>query len=71
LGWLLIAQDHTAEGEQRLVAARSKLLKTVGPLHPEVELATKRLAEYFRAHHRDAEAARVLSELKAPASVLR
>jgi len=71
LGWLLIAQDHTAEGEEKLVAARSKLLKTVGPLHPEVELATKRLVEYFRAHHRDAEAARVLAELKAPASVLR
>jgi hypothetical protein len=55
-----------------LVAARSKLLKTVGPSHPEVALATKRLAEYYRAHHRDAEAARVVEELKpTPASVLR
>jgi hypothetical protein len=72
LGWLLIAQNNSAEGEPMLVAARSKLLKTVGPLHPEVELATKRLAEYYRAHHRDAEAARVLAELKPiPAPVLR
>jgi serine/threonine protein kinase/tetratricopeptide (TPR) repeat protein len=72
LGWLLIAQNNSAEGEPMLVAARSKLLKTVGRLHPEVELATKRLAEYYRAHHRDAEAARVLAELKPPsASILR
>ncbi len=72
LGWLLIAENNPAEGEPMLVAARSKLLKTVGPMHPEVELATQRLAEYYRAHHRDAEALRVLAELKPPAaSVLR
>jgi ATP/maltotriose-dependent transcriptional regulator MalT len=72
LGWLLIAENNSAEGETMLVAARSKLLKTVGPLHPEVELATKRLADYYRAHHRDADAVRVLGELKPPAaSVLR
>jgi len=72
LGWLLIAQNNSAEGEPMLVAARSKLLKTVGPLHPEVELASKRLADYYSAHHREAEAARVLAELKPPpASVLR
>jgi hypothetical protein len=72
LGWLLIARNNSAEGEPMLVAARSKLLKTVGPLHPEVVLATKRLADYYRAHHRDAEATRVLAELKPPpASVLR
>src|SRR6202012_906283 len=68
LGWLLIAENNSAEGEPMLVAARSKLLKTVGPLHPEVELATKRLADYYRAHHRDAEAVRVLGELKPPAA---
>jgi len=72
LGWLLIAENNSAEGEQMLVAARSKMLKKVGPLHPEVELATKRLVDYYRAHHRDAEAVRVLNELKQPAaSVLR
>ena len=61
LGWLLITRDKAAEGEPMLVAARSKLLSTVGPLHPEAQLATARLAEYYRAHHRDAEAARVLA----------
>jgi len=69
---LLIAENNSAEGERILVAARSKLMKTVGPQHPEVEQATKRLAEYYREHHRDAEAARVLNELKpTAASVLR
>jgi serine/threonine protein kinase/tetratricopeptide (TPR) repeat protein len=72
LGWLLIAENDSAEGEPMLVLARSKLLKTVGPLHPEVQLATKRLADYYRLHHREADAARVLGELKPPAaSVLR
>ena len=72
LGWLLIAENNAAEGERMLVAARSKLLKTVGPLHPEVQLATKRLAEYYRSHHREADAQRVVGELKPPAvSVLR
>ena len=72
LGWLLIAEGNAAEGETMLVAARSTLLKTVGPLHPEVELATKRLADYYHTHHREAEAVRVLDDLKPPAaSVLR
>src|SRR5258708_13972586 len=71
LGWLLIAQNNSAEGEPMLGAARSKLLKKVGAFHPPVALAPKRLAPYFRGHHRDAEAARVLAELKPPASVLR
>jgi hypothetical protein len=55
-----------------LIAARSKLLSSMGPLHPEVILATTRLAQYYKSHHRDADASRVLAELKAPApSVLR
>src|SRR6202012_4638591 len=66
LGWLLIAKDDAAEGEPMLVAARSKLLNSMGPLHPEVILATTRLAQYYRSHHRDADAARVLDELKQP-----
>ncbi len=62
LGWLLIASDKAAQGEPMLVAARSKLLSTVGPKHPATQQATARLAEYYRTHHRDAEAARVLVE---------
>src|SRR5579863_265484 len=61
LGWLLIARDRAAEGEPMLVAARSKLLALVGAEHPATQLATTRLAAYYRAHHRDEEAARVLA----------
>jgi tetratricopeptide (TPR) repeat protein len=72
LGWLLIQENNAAEGEPMLATARSKLLASIGPHHPEVMLATKRLADYYRFHHRDADAARVLNELEQPAdSVLR
>jgi hypothetical protein len=72
LGWLLIAKDDAAEGEPMLDAARTKLLSSVGPMQPEVILASTRLAQYYQNHHRDADAARVLAELKQPpASVLR
>jgi hypothetical protein len=45
-----------------LLTARSKLLTTMGSRHPATQQATARLVEYYRAHHRDAEAARVLAE---------
>jgi serine/threonine protein kinase/tetratricopeptide (TPR) repeat protein len=61
LGWTLIQRDKAAEGEPLLLAARSKLLATVGPSHPATDQATKRLAEYYRMHHRDSEAERVLA----------
>ncbi len=61
LGWVLIKRDQAAEGEPMLQAARSKLLATVGPQHPATKLATARLVEYYRAHHRDGEAQRVLA----------
>jgi serine/threonine protein kinase len=60
LGWALIKHDKASEGEPMLVAARTKLLATVGAQHPATQQATERLAEYYRAHHRDADAARVL-----------
>jgi hypothetical protein len=43
-----------------LVAARTQLLATVGAAHPATQLATARLAEYYRSRHRDAEATKVL-----------
>jgi eukaryotic-like serine/threonine-protein kinase len=61
LAWLLIARGRAAEGEPMLLAARSKLLSTVGAQHPATQQATTRLVEYYRAHHRNAEAARVLA----------
>jgi tetratricopeptide (TPR) repeat protein len=61
LGWLLIKRDRAAEGEPMLLAARSKLLATVGPQHPAAKQATARLVEYYHLHHRNAEAQRVLA----------
>ncbi|MDP9010899.1 MAG: tetratricopeptide repeat protein [Pseudomonadota bacterium] len=61
LGWLLILENQAAEGEPMLVAAQSQLLKSLGSRHPEVRLATSRLVEYYRAHHREAEAVKILS----------
>ena len=60
LGWALITRDKAAEGEPMLIAARSKLLAAV-PQNPATQQATARLVEYYRTHHRDAEAARVLA----------
>jgi serine/threonine protein kinase/tetratricopeptide (TPR) repeat protein len=71
LGWLLIAEDNAAEGEPILVSAQRKLSSTLGPSHPETVLATSRLADYYRAHHREADAARVLSIAAADTPVLR
>ncbi|HME40914.1 MAG TPA: serine/threonine-protein kinase [Steroidobacteraceae bacterium] len=61
LGWILIQRNQDSEGESMLLAARSKLLATVGAQNPATQQATSRLVEYYRAHHRDAEAARVLA----------
>jgi serine/threonine protein kinase len=61
LAWVLIARDKAVEGEPMLLAARAKLLAAVGPDHPATRQATAWLAEYYRAHHRDADAARVLA----------
>jgi eukaryotic-like serine/threonine-protein kinase len=61
LGWVLIQRDKAAEGEPMLLAARSKLLASVGSQHPATQQATARLIDYYRAHHRDADAARVLA----------
>jgi eukaryotic-like serine/threonine-protein kinase len=61
LGWVLIARDKAAEGEPMLIAARDKLLATVGAQHPATQQATAWLVEYYRARHRDADAARVLA----------
>ncbi|HEY2676817.1 MAG TPA: serine/threonine-protein kinase [Steroidobacteraceae bacterium] len=71
LGWLLIEENNAAEGEPMLAAAQKKLLGTLGAGHPEVMLATSRLADYFRAHHREADAARLQPIAGAAAPPLR
>jgi hypothetical protein len=64
LGWILIAENKAAEGEPLLQGAQRKLLATLGPQHPEVVLATARLADYYHAHHREADAAQLLATAK-------
>jgi serine/threonine protein kinase/Tfp pilus assembly protein PilF len=64
LGWALILRDDAAEGEPMLVAARNRLLATVGMTHPATQWASTRLAEYLRSHHRDAEAAQILATVR-------
>ena len=44
-----------------LVAAHSKLLAAVGSQHPATQQAAAWLVKYYRLHHRDAEAERVLA----------
>jgi eukaryotic-like serine/threonine-protein kinase len=59
LGWALITDGKVAEGEPILVAARARLLATVGPHDDATREATARLVEYYRSRHRDAEAVQV------------
>src|SRR5450755_130421 len=61
LGWDLILRGKAAEGQPMLVAARNRLIATVGASHAATQWASARLADYLRAHHRDAEAAQVLA----------
>jgi len=58
LAWTLIQRDKASEGEPLLVAARSKLLASVGAQHPATQEATARLVQYYRTRHRDSEADR-------------
>jgi serine/threonine protein kinase/Tfp pilus assembly protein PilF len=61
LGWDLILRGNIADGEPMLVAARNRLIATVGATHAATAWASHRLADYLKAHHRDAEAAQVLA----------
>ena len=64
LGWALILRDDAAEGEPMLIAARDRLLATVGRDHPATLWATTHLVEYLRTHHRDDEAAAILASVR-------
>ena len=59
LGWILVNNGKTTEGESLLLAGRSRLFATLGPKHPEAQLAAARLDEYLRKRHRDTEADRL------------
>ena len=60
LGWILMQEGKDAEGEPLLVAAQAHLQATVGVQHPETQQATSRLVQYYREHHREADATHVL-----------
>ncbi len=60
LGWVLIHAGKADEGEPILVAAQKKLVATLGAKHPESQLATSRLMDYYRERHRDAAADQLL-----------
>ena len=66
LGWALIKDGKVAEGEPILVAARARLLATVGPHDPATHEATGRLVDYYRSRHRDAEAEQLLRGANKP-----
>ena len=59
LGWTLIARGRPAEGEPLLTASRQRLLASLGAHHEATVLASSRLAQYYRAVHRDEDAARI------------
>jgi eukaryotic-like serine/threonine-protein kinase len=61
LGWVLIQEGKGAEGEPLLVNAHALLLRSLGTKHPETQLVTTRLVQYFHEHHRDADANRILT----------
>jgi tetratricopeptide (TPR) repeat protein len=61
LGWILIQEGKVAEGEPLLIGAHATLLHTLGAKHPETQVVTARLVQYFHEHHRDADANRVLT----------
>jgi serine/threonine protein kinase/Tfp pilus assembly protein PilF len=63
LGWTLIRREKFAEGEPLLAAATARLLASLGPHDDAARQAAEHLAEYYRAHRREAEAQRVLASL--------
>jgi tetratricopeptide (TPR) repeat protein len=60
LAWILVQDGKDAEGEPMLTAAQGRLQATVGAQHPDAQQATSRLVQYYREHHRDDDATRVL-----------
>ncbi len=63
LGWSMIRSGDEQTGTPLLLDSQARLLRALGPRNPAVQQATRYLAEYYRLHHRDADAARVLAVL--------
>ena len=63
LGWALIKEENAAEGVPMLTRAQAKLMQSLGAQNISTRQASRHLLEYYRAHHRDADAARILAVL--------
>ncbi len=63
LGWCLIKSGHDAQGAPMLAAAQTRLLQLLSAKNPATRQASQHLLEYYRAHRREADAARVLAVL--------
>jgi tetratricopeptide (TPR) repeat protein len=63
LGWALIRDGDAPQGAVLLAKAQSRLMQTLGAQDASTRQASKHLLEYYRAHHRDADAARMLAVL--------
>jgi eukaryotic-like serine/threonine-protein kinase len=63
LGWAMIEERNEADGVPMLTSAQAKLMQALGAQNISTRQASKHLLEYYRAHHRDADAARILAAL--------
>jgi serine/threonine protein kinase/lipopolysaccharide biosynthesis regulator YciM len=62
LGWILIERGRAFEGEPLLAGARERLLSSLGATNPATQLASTRLADYYRSRRREGDAARVAGD---------
>ncbi len=63
LGWCLIKSGNDTEGLPMLEGAQARLLQTLTAKNASTRQASQHLLEYYRAHRREADAARVLAVL--------
>ncbi len=63
LAWTQVKLGDDASGGPALIDAQARLVKSRGAQDPAVRQASTYLAEYYRLHHRDADATRVLATL--------
>ena len=63
LAWTHVKLGDDASGGPALIDAQARLVKSRGAQDPAVRQASTYLAEYYRLHHREADATRVLATL--------
>lgn len=63
LGWARINSGDDAAGALLLIDSQRRLEQLLGDRNPATQRASRYLVAYYRLHHRDADAARVLAAL--------